>query len=308
MPLLPFRRAASYHDVPPITWLLRPWIVKGAITELIGTQKDAGKTTLLMRGMVRSVLEGTPFLGQRPEKGPVLYLTEQPLTIVRKDLEAAGIIDHPDLYMLQWHDVHAIDWKSLITKLRKDALELKAALIIIDTVSQFSLKGDMDEDKSKDALEAMKPLQLCTMDGLSIVLVRHEPKVSKGTAQAGRGSTAWSGAVDIVLRVRRVLNHKARPSVRVLEARGRLSDETPESTEIELTPAGYTLAGKAAAPDPKATILEALKEGALSAVDLAQITKLDLKIVEKTIKSMHGNLKAEKKGSLVRYSLAKAEV
>lgn len=312
MPLLPLRKAASYHDVAPATWLLRPWILKGAITELVGTQKDSGKTTLLMRGIVKCILEGAPFLGQAPLKGPVLYLTEQPETLVKNDLEASGLIDHPDLYMLQWHDVWAVDWKGLIGKIRKDAVELGIVLVIVDTISQFALRGEQDENATKDALAIMRPLQLCTANGLSVLIVRHERKQSASTTKAGRGASAWSGAVDIVLRIRRLLNHKAKPNARMLEARGRHAD-IPEETEIELTSAGYILSGKSksATDQVQDNVKKALEEGPLSLDDLIKVTGHDRKTLSGALKGLNGALSVEKKGALVRYSLtqkAPAEV
>lgn len=286
MPQLPFRKASSYHDVPPVTWLARPWIVQGSITEIIGTQKDAGKTTMIMRGLVAAILTGGTFLGQRVMKGPVIYFTENPPIVVRKDLEKAGIMDHPDLYMLQWHDVPGTDWKTLMTKLRADVKELGAVLVVVDTLSHFALGIGESENDTNVAIEIVKPLIRLASEGVSVLTVRHEPKVSgRSPAKAGRGASAFSGAVDIVLRLRRK-GGAVRPGIRILEGRGRF-EETPEETIIELTPTGYIQISKKGGTDPiRDAILAALVSGALSLPDLVDTIKQKKSILASALDEM----------------------
>jgi RecA-family ATPase len=60
-----------------IDWIVKPWIAKGCITELTGRPKEAGKTTLLLNGFVRSIVNGKKFLTEPVKKGTVVYLTER---------------------------------------------------------------------------------------------------------------------------------------------------------------------------------------------------------------------------------------
>ena len=58
---------------------------------------------------------------------------------------------------------------------------------------------------------------------------------------SGRGSSAFAGAVDVVLRLKRP-EGAARPGIRVLDALSRF-DQTPDTLVIELTAAGYVALG-----------------------------------------------------------------
>jgi hypothetical protein len=62
--------------VAEVSWLVKPWVVAGAITEADGKVKLAGKTTWATY-MVNCALDGRTFMGEPTTKTPVVYLTEQ---------------------------------------------------------------------------------------------------------------------------------------------------------------------------------------------------------------------------------------
>ena len=99
---LPIHRASELKNAPPTEWILRPYIAAGAITEISGKAKAAGKSTLLLH-MVRAILDGAPFLEGTTTKGPVLYLTEEGTATLKPALERVGLL-RDDLYILQWRD------------------------------------------------------------------------------------------------------------------------------------------------------------------------------------------------------------
>ena len=72
-------------------WLCKPWVAAGAITEVGGKVKQAGKTTFVTH-LVAAVVTGTPFLGQPTVQSPVLYLTEQTGVTFRPMLERCGLV------------------------------------------------------------------------------------------------------------------------------------------------------------------------------------------------------------------------
>ena len=82
---------------------------------------------------------------------------------------------------------------------------------------------------------------MAAADGLAVVVLRHERKGGGEVGESGRGSSAFAGAVDIVLAVRRGEGN-TRPTVRVIHALSRF-DETPETLVVELTEAGYVALG-----------------------------------------------------------------
>jgi len=81
------------REAPAATpWRAPPYLADGAITELDGKIKLAGKTTLAL-AMVRAILDGTPFMGRPTVQSPVVYLTEQPITSFVTALHAARVRD-----------------------------------------------------------------------------------------------------------------------------------------------------------------------------------------------------------------------
>lgn len=113
--------------------------------------------------------------------------------------------------------------------------------MVIDTLSQFAgLTGDR-ENNSGDALEAMQPLQHAVADGIGIMSVRHERKSGGDVGDSGRGSSAFAGAVDIVLSLRKPEGNAAK-NRRLLQSLSRFS-ETPNDLLIELTENGYVAFG-----------------------------------------------------------------
>jgi hypothetical protein len=102
---LKFRTAKEVAQTTPqeVPWKARPWAARGAITEIDGKIKLAGKTTFVFH-MVGCMLDGKSFMGEPTAKSKVVCLTEQPPTSFRKVLERAGLTDREDLLVLHWHD------------------------------------------------------------------------------------------------------------------------------------------------------------------------------------------------------------
>ncbi len=107
----------------------------------------------------------------------------------------------------------------------------------MDTLAQFSgIQGD-DENSAGAALAAMKPLQLAAAEGCAVLILWHERKSGGELGDAGRGSSAFAGAADNLLSLRRPEGN-TRSTLRILKGIGR-SDGLVDSLTIELTPRGY---------------------------------------------------------------------
>jgi hypothetical protein len=82
--------------VPPATdWLVRGLLAIGAITEIDGKIKAAGKTTLTLH-MVRALLDGAPFLGEPTLAARVIYVTEQSRQTFTDALRLVGLDERGD--------------------------------------------------------------------------------------------------------------------------------------------------------------------------------------------------------------------
>jgi 5S rRNA maturation endonuclease (ribonuclease M5) len=267
-----------------VKWVAKPWVAKGAITEVDGRIKAAGKTTWVAH-MVRKVLDGELFMGEPTTKTKVVFLTEQPPTSLRRVLERADLVDREDLLILSWADTRGVDWLDVARAAVDRAIEFGAELLVVDTLAQFAgIRGDA-ENSAGAAQEAMKPLQEAAANDLAVVITRHERKGGGEVGESGRGSSAFGGAVDIILALRRAEGN-VRPTVRVIESLSRF-DETPDKLVIELTEQGYRSLGNATAfaeQEAMKTIVNLLpskEENAMPSADV--LDKLKEQDIKRTV-------------------------
>ncbi len=221
-------------------WVARPWVARKALTELDGKAKSAGKTTLAL-AMVHAIVNGLPFLGCPTIKGPVVYLSEQGYASLAEALRRADLIECDDLHILTWQNTAGALWDLSVLAAIAKAQEVGAVLLVIDTLPQFAgMQGDSENDAGA-ALAAIQPLQNAAATGLAVLVLRHEKKGAAEVGESGRGSSAFTGAVDIVLALRRG-EGATKPTIRHLSALSRF-DETPDLLVIEWTGDGYVSLG-----------------------------------------------------------------
>ncbi len=170
--------------------------------------------------------------------GPVVFLTEQPPASLREALERSGLTERDDVLVLLWHDTRETKWPVVVEAAVGECRRLSARTLVIDTLPQFAgLRGDSEND-SGAALEAMAPLQAAAADdGLAILVTRHDRKGGGDVGESGRGSTAFTGSVDIVLQLRQP-EQAPRPNIRALTSLSRF-DETPPELLVELVDQAY---------------------------------------------------------------------
>jgi putative DNA primase/helicase len=212
-------------------WLARPYVVVHGITQITG-QPKAGKSTLL-GALVRAIAEGGSFLGHVTMATPVIYLTEQTPTTFREILERSGLADCPNVHVLSWHAVAVEQWPEVVRAAVIKAQRVGARLLIIDTLPQFAgIRGEA-ENNAGDALAAIQPVQAACGTGLAVIVVAHDRKAGGEVGSSTRGSSAYAGAVDIIVQLKKADGPgTARPTLRVLSALSRF-DETPEELTIE---------------------------------------------------------------------------
>lgn len=234
--------AASAPAEP--AWICKPFAATGAITELSGKVKQAGKTTFLTH-LAAAALAGEEFLGQRAVKTPVVYLTEQSPATFRLAMRRAGLAGREDFAVVYWNRTAEMPWEQLAPMALEEAKRRGARLLVVDTLAQFAgISGD-SENHSGDALRAMLPLQQAAAEGLAVLVVRQERKTGGAVGDSGRGSSAFAGAVDIVISLRQ-LDGNAAKNLRLLQAVSRF-DEAPDDWVIEWWPeTGYRLRGTTA--------------------------------------------------------------
>ena len=237
-----FRTAAQIAQETPsdVDWIAAPWVAAGSITEIAGKVKAAGKTTWVTH-LAAAVLDGTKFMSLPTYKTAVVYLTEQPPASFRVALERAHLLNREDLSVLYWKDTLGKPWGAVASSAISECKARGAKLLIVDTIGQFAgIEGD-SENAAGHALEAMRPLQQAAAEGIAVIAVRHERKSGGEVGDSGRGSSAFAGAVDVVLSIRRP-DGKHRKTLRTIRSLSRFG-ETPDELVIDFTETGYLALG-----------------------------------------------------------------
>jgi hypothetical protein len=266
-----FRTAAELSAEEPIVphWYVPGFVADGVVTEVDGKLKSAGKTTFI-GDMAHAILTGRTFLGRVTQNTDIVWATEERPPTFLETLKRARLTDRTDLHILHWHDGKHLSWPAVMDACTVKAAQVGAGLIIIDTIGQFAgLRGE-SENNAGDALAAVGPLQGAAALGYAVVVTRHERKGGGEVGESGRGSSAFSGAVDLVISIRRG-EGQSKPTVRVLHTLSRFT-ETPDTLVIELTPEGYIALGTEGTVrvlEAKSLLLDRLPYLAADALDLA---------------------------------------
>jgi DnaB-like helicase N terminal domain/AAA domain len=256
---------ASTED--QIVWIVPGYVAKGAITEL-GARVKMGKTTLILN-LVRAAADGHNFLGKPTLKTSTVYLTEQPSASFRQAMERAGLLGRDDFQLLLHNQIRMAPWPEIVSAAVAECKRVAASLLVVDTLPQFArLIGDT-ENNSGDALAAMLPLQHAAAEGLAVIIVRHERKSGGDVGDSGRGSSAFAGAADIVLSLRKKEGN-SKKTMRLLQAVSRFS-ETPAEQIIELRETTYFSLG-----EPREAALSEVKTSIISAAFKSESTAVGL--------------------------------
>ena len=220
-----------------LDWICYPYIAEGDVVSFESPPKD-GKTTFVL-GMVHSVATGGRFLGEKTCGGPVLYCTEERVGTFLGALERTQN-NEGDVRIVLIHEcAWNMKWAETAAEIARLAAEVKAKLVVVDTLSKWAgLSGD-DEFSAGVAMATMTPLQHLASTGLGVAVIRHERKAGGSVGKAGRGSTAWTGEMDTVIAVRRIPEEKTR---RLVCAIGR-HDETPDERIVDFSSSEYQMLG-----------------------------------------------------------------
>ena len=260
-----FRTAADLAEESNAPeFVVEPYLLRGAVTDLVAKIK-AGKTTFALGEIVARALK----------KGPVVYLTEQPPASFRVALVRAQLLGRETLFILPSNAVIGLEWVAIARIAGQKCRETNAVLLAVDTLSHFArLDGDSEND-SGAALACMRPLQEIAAAGPAVLTIRHERKSGGEIGDAGRGSSAFGGAADTLLALRRPEGH-TRPTLRKIECVSRFEGLPTDAmyefidghyeyrgteNDISEREATNTILGRALEGEPNAKTLAELIEG-----------------------------------------------
>ena len=239
-PLEPrFRMASELRSIAAEhpEWLVENLCARGCVSFLAGKVK-AGKTTFAI-GLCGAIVRGESFLSYPTTRAGVLYLTEERAPTFRASLERAGLLDAERFALLLHHEAGELTWPETVVAAVEHAKNIGAALLVVDTLSHWA--GVQDENDSAQAIEAMRSLHLAAADGLAVLVVAHGRKSGGEVGDDARGSSAYGGAADILLSLRRA-NQPGHETRRELEVVSRF-DGGPGKVIIERDAEGYRLVG-----------------------------------------------------------------
>lgn len=270
-----------------VSWVVEGLVAAGAVTELVGKVKT-GKTSLAL-AMTSALIAGEQFLGRAVCSGPVLYLTEQGQSSFVAQARQFGLSNvTTDLHVMSRASAGGLDWRRVTEAAASRAREVGAVLIVVDTFSVWAGFKDEDESNSGPAQQASKlAVGLASETGAGVLLVRHSRKGGGSIADAGRGSSAISGASDIILRLR-LADGQGPNTRRVLEGVGRF-DGVSAHLVIDYEDDRYRVIGDT--PDAirvagREQVLEALSAGSRTTPELVAETGVTLTTIKRVLKQL----------------------
>jgi hypothetical protein len=199
-----------------VPWIVEPLAAEGTMTQLVGKPK-VGKSTFL-HAMLRAICQGKSFLEKPTKNTAVVYLTEMPETDLKAELRDDGLLDWEDLHILFWHRAMRLSWAEAVAAAIAKCRKVDARMLIVDTFSRWA--RIVHENDAGETLAALLPLEEAVAEGLSVFIEAHERKSGGDVADAGRGSGALTGAVSIVITLRRP-EGKHPPTYREIQVIGR---------------------------------------------------------------------------------------
>ncbi|MFP2991286.1 AAA family ATPase [Mycobacterium intracellulare] len=185
-----------------------PWVVDGVLARggVLGlfAERKAGKTTLV-RELVRSALDGSPFLGRFTVSLPAdaevaLFDTEMTLNSLHREYQRAGVehLDRLNLRSLRGRE-RSLDARIEAVRARWREQVVPGSLIAVDCL--YSLFGALGVSENSDEVVAVLAglRSLATeCEAAGLVIVHH---LGKDASHGARGHSSLEGFPDAIARI-----------------------------------------------------------------------------------------------------------
>lgn len=242
-----FVTAEEFEQLTPerIDYLIWGYVARGMITQLAAGIK-VGKTVFIMDA-IRALLTEGDFLGHMTQRCPVLYMTEEGRASFRRNLEKSHLLGRPDLHILLRQETHGMKWSEVGPIVLDYIVKYQIGLVVTDTVSDWvDLAGDGEKDESAARRSVSVMRRWCNEAGCGVVALQHERKGGGSIGESARGSTAFGGAMDILVTLQehaKIADRDKNPTQRILSARGRCDVPEPVVVDFDKQDHGYSLVG-----------------------------------------------------------------
>lgn len=211
----PFRASEFSGEPPEREWIVRDWIVQGAVNSLYG-DGGLGKT-LLAQQLACAVSLGAPWLGLEVAKGSVLaVLCEDDKGELHRRHNAIKAamgyaVGNPfsdvwlwprvgeDNVLVRWDRDGKATAGTFTEKLVAKVREVEPAVLILDTLADFYGGNEIDRGQVnyfvKTVLGGLIKERQAVGAQLTVLLLGHPSVAGKATGSGFSGSTAWNAAV-----------------------------------------------------------------------------------------------------------------
>ncbi len=217
-------------DPNPIRWIWEGFLVEGGMSVCWGLWK-LGKTTLIAAFLKAAAL-GEDFLGHKVVPVKVLVISEESEGLWQRRRDTFGlaanvhIYSRPFLGKPTWRE-----WDQFVAHITYFIQQNGYRVIIIDPIA--TLSPIVSENEAGEWLKTLMALLKWMQLGVAVLLLHHPRKGDGSEGQAGRGSGALPGFVDIILELRRFVPEQITDPRRTMRGYSRY-DETPQEIVIEL--------------------------------------------------------------------------
>lgn len=211
----PFRASDLAGEPPERRWVVKDWIVEGAVNSLYG-DGGLGKT-LLAQQLACCVSVGAPWLGVETIKGAVLAILceDDKNELWRRHNEIKASMGHAignpfhdvwlwprggeDNVLVKWDRDGSPVLGKLAQRIENAVAELNPTLLILDTLADFYGGNEIDRPQVnyfiKTVLGGLIKARAVLGFPLTVLLLGHPSVAGKSTGSGYSGSTAWNNAV-----------------------------------------------------------------------------------------------------------------
>jgi hypothetical protein len=221
---------ALAEPIEEAEWLIDGLLSAGGIS--IWVAKPFGGKSTALRAAALKVSRGEPFLGRTTSKGAVGYFAlEQARNEVVGHFKQMGAT-RADSATLKIH-TGMVPAEDVTEKLRQVIVENSLKLAVIDPVVLLLIRGVRDFNEYAAVYAALEPLISIARDtGCHMALVHHLSKAERDSMDQIMGSTAFSGAADTVVTLRKKVEGGV--EFRTIEAQQRRAGVNMQPTTLTL--------------------------------------------------------------------------
>lgn len=255
---------------------------------ICAAKPKVGKSTFA-RNLAVAITRGADFCGRQTAKGKVIYLClEEKRAEVAAHFRRMGAADS-DIYIHTGRtpdDVHSA--------LARAIADMKPILVIIDPLSRFVRVKEFNS--YGEVTHALEPLiDLARETNTHILALHHTGKGDRELGDGVLGSTAFFGAVDTMLEMKRSND------LRTIASRQRYGEDMVASV-VHLAPDTgiITLAGHLQAlqlKEHETKVLDALRHGNKTEPDIKRCVGGNQTLTAKAIRSLHDSGVLERSGT-----------